>query len=64
MVFDSQEARKPMEATNMVVSNHGASQLDYASTTLSVLYEVTHRTYICTCKTTHGAFATCGDQLC
>ncbi|KAG0545799.1 hypothetical protein BDA96_02G393200 [Sorghum bicolor] len=40
MVFDSQEARKPMEATNMVVSNHGASQLDYASTTLSVLYEM------------------------
>jgi hypothetical protein len=46
-----------------IVSNHGARQLDYAPATISVLEEVTHNTYVRTCKHSAWTFATCGDQL-
>ena len=47
-------------AAGVIVSNHGARQLDYAPATISVLEEVTHSTYVrnfAHANTAHGRSA-------
>jgi (S)-2-hydroxy-acid oxidase len=50
-------------AAGVIVSNHGARQLDYAPATISVLEVVTDGTDVPTCKHSAWTFATFGDQL-
>jgi len=50
-------------SAGVIVSIHGVRQLDYAPATISMLEDVTHSTYVRTCKHSEWTFATCGDQL-